>query len=88
MLRLTRTARTPTEVVLKAQGQIVAEWVSVLEQEVRQLEAGEQQVVLDMAEVNYLDSRAARLIRSLAAGRMSLVNCSPLVEELLAEDLP
>jgi len=88
MLRLTRTAETPEEVVLKAEGQIVAEWVSVLEEEVRQLNAPDRQVVLDMGEVNYLDSRAVRLLRGLAAGPLSLVNCSPLVEELLAEDLP
>jgi anti-anti-sigma factor len=88
MLRLTRTAETPDEVVIKAQGQIVAEWVSVLEEEVLRLAARDHQVVLDMGEVNYLDSRAVRLIRTLAAGPVSLVNCSPLVEELLAEDLP
>ena len=88
MLRLTRTAETPDEVVIKAQGQIVAEWVSVLEEEVLRLATRDHQVVLDMGEVNYLDSRAVRLIRTLAAGPVSLVNCSPLVEELLAEDLP
>lgn len=88
MLRLTRTAETPNEVVIKAEGQIAAEWVAVLEEEVRQAAARDHQVVLDMGEVHYLDSRAVRLIRTLAAGPVSLVNCSPLVEELLAEDLP
>ena len=88
MLRLTRTAETPEGVVLKAEGQIAAEWVSVLEKEVLQLAARDHQVVLDLGEVNYLDSRAVRLIRALAAGSVSLVNCSPLVEDLLAEDLP
>jgi anti-anti-sigma regulatory factor len=88
MLRLTRTAETPGGIVLKAEGQIVAEWVSVLEEEVRQLNRPDRQVVLDLGEVNYLDRHAVRLIRTLAAGPVSLVNCSPLVEELLAEDLP
>jgi hypothetical protein len=36
--------------------------------------------------VSYLDSRAVRLIRGLAAGPVSIINCSPLVEELLAEE--
>jgi anti-anti-sigma factor len=88
MLRLTRTAETAREVVLKAEGQIVAEWVAVLEEECLQLAARDHQVVLDLGEVSYLDSRAVRLIRTLAAGPVSIVNCSPLVEELLAEDVP
>ena len=88
MLRLTRTAETPREVVLKAEGRIVAEWVSVLEEEVRQLIRPDREVVLDLGEVSYLDNRGVRLIRTLSQGPVSLVNCSPLVEELLAEDVP
>lgn len=88
MLRLTRTTRSPDGVVLKAEGRIVAEWVSLLEQECLELAARDQRVVLDLGEVSYLDRRAVRLIRTLVAGPVSLVNCSPLVEELLAEDIP
>ncbi len=88
MLRLTRTTRSPEGAVLKAEGKIVAEWVSVLEQECLELAARDHQVVLDLGEVSYLDSRAVRLIRRLTAGPVSIVNCSPLVEELLAEDVP
>ena len=88
MLRLTRTAERPHEVVLKAEGQIVAEWVGLLEEECLQLAARAHQVVLDLAEVSYLDRRAVRAIRALSAGPVSVINCSPLVEELLAEDLP
>jgi anti-anti-sigma regulatory factor len=88
MLRLTRTAQSPRRVVLKAEGQIVAEWVSVLEDECRDLARRDREVVLDLANVSYLDGRAVKLIRALAAGPVSLVNCSPLVEELLAEEIP
>lgn len=86
MLRLTRTSDRPREVVLKAEGQIVAEWVGLLEEECQELTARDQQVVLDLGDVSYLDSRAVRLIRALAAGPVSVINCSPLVEELLAEE--
>lgn len=88
MLRLTRTAQSPRRVVIKAEGQIVAEWVSVLEDECRDLAGRDRQVVLDLANVSYLDGRAVKLIRALAAGPVSIVNCSPLVEELLAEEMP
>jgi hypothetical protein len=85
MLRLTRTSERPMEVILKAEGQIVAEWVGLLEEECLELTARDQQVLLDLGDVSYLDRRAVRLIRALAAGPVSIINCSPLVEELLAE---
>lgn len=86
MLRLTRTSRRPREVVLKAEGQIVAEWVRLLERECLELTGRDQEVVLDLGDVSYLDSRAVRLLKALAAGPVSIINCSPLVEELLAEE--
>lgn len=86
MLRLTRTSERPMEVILKAEGQIVAEWVGLLEEECLELTARDRQVILDLGDVSYLDRRAVRLIRALAAGSVSIINCSPLVEELLAEE--
>jgi anti-anti-sigma regulatory factor len=86
MLRITRTATTASEVVLKAEGQIMAEWVAVLESECRPLLGGDQRVVLDLGEVNYLDRRAVRLLRELTRESVALVNCPPLVEQLLTED--
>jgi anti-anti-sigma regulatory factor len=77
----------PSRVVIKVEGQIVAEWVSVLEDECRDLAAGPP-VVLDLASVSYLDARAVKLIRALAARPVSIINCSPLVEELLVEEMP
>lgn len=86
MLRLTRTTRLPHEVVLKAEGQIVAEWVELLEEECLKLLASDLQVLLDLADVSYLDRRAVRLLRELAAGPLEIINCPPLVDELLRED--
>jgi anti-anti-sigma regulatory factor len=86
MLRLTRTTQLPHEVVLKAEGQIVAEWVELLEEECLQLVGPERRVLLDLADVSYLDRRAVRLIRELVTGAVAIINCPPLVEELLRED--
>ena len=86
MLRLTRTTFGTSEVVLKAEGQIVGEWVALLESACRELLATERQVTLDLSEVSYLDRQAIRLLRGLTLGSLGLVNCPPLVEELLTED--
>jgi anti-anti-sigma regulatory factor len=86
MLRLTRTTRLPHEVVIVLEGQIVAEWVKLLEEECLELSGTDQKVLLDLAGVSYLDRRAVRLLRELSARSISIVNCPPLVEDLLRED--
>ena len=88
MLRLTRTARLPHEAVLVLEGQIVAEWVDLLEAECLELLGTHGKVLLDLANVSYLDRRAVRLLRELAARSVTLINCPPLVDELVKEDAP
>jgi len=85
MLRLSRTSQGPGETVLKVEGQILADCVEVLEKECLELLGRDRRVLLDLGEVNYLDSRSAHVLRTLAADRVAIVNCSPLLQELLAE---
>jgi STAS domain-containing protein len=87
MLRITRSWPNASDVVLKAEGQIMAEWVGLLESECRGLLGGDQRVLLDLGEVNYLDRRAVRLLQELTRESLALVNCPPLVEQLLTEDM-
>lgn len=86
MLRLTRSTDRSGRIVLKAEGQLVAEWVALLAAECQAAAQGNGGLALDLAEVSYLDQGAVRLLRNLSAGNVSLVNCPPLVEELLAEE--
>jgi anti-anti-sigma regulatory factor len=86
MLRLTRTTRLPHEVILLLEGQIVAEWVELLEAECLTLLQTDQKVLLDLSGVSYLDRRGARLLRELGARSVSLINTPPLVADLVTED--
>jgi anti-anti-sigma regulatory factor len=88
MLRLTRTARLTREVVLVLEGQIVAEWVELLEAECLELLGTDRKLFLDLANVTYLDQRGARLLRKLAGRSVTLINCPPLMDELVREDAP
>ena len=56
MLRLTRTTPSPSEIVLKAEGQIVGEWVGLLEAECRDLmesNGSGRKILLDFGDVSY-----------------------------------
>jgi len=86
MLRLTRTTRHPHEVIVLLEGQIVAEWVELLEAECLTLLQTDQQVLLDLSRVSYLDRRGARLLRDLESRSVQLINCPPLVADLVKED--
>ena len=86
MLRLTRTAFDSSDIVLKAEGQIVGDWVALLASECRELLATKRRVALDLSDVSYLDRGAVRVLRELTRDSLSLVKCPPLIEELLTED--
>jgi anti-anti-sigma regulatory factor len=86
MLRLTRTTSPAGRVVLKAEGQIVGEYVALLAGECRGMGGRNGGVILDLAGVSYLDRDGVRLLRDLSADQVSLVNCPPLVEDLLTEE--
>ena len=88
MLRLTRTTRHPHEVIVLLEGQIVAEWVELLEAECLTLLQTDQRLLLDLSRVSYLDRRAARLLRDLGARSVSLINTPSLVADLVTEDAP
>ena len=87
MLRLTRTSKPPHEVILLLEGQIVAQWVQLLEDECRELLSADRQILLDLSGVTYLDRQAARLLRELSDRSVRLINCPPLVDELVREDV-
>jgi anti-anti-sigma regulatory factor len=86
MLRLTRTSQPPDDVILLLEGQIVAQWVRLLEEECLELLGTGCQVLLDLSGVSYLDRGAARLLRELENRSVRLINCPPLVDELVRED--
>jgi hypothetical protein len=85
MLRLTPTS-DPTAVTLKAEGRIVAEWGDLLERECVARVARGERVRLDLGGVTYVDGVGVDVLRRLAPARIEIVNCRPLIGELLREE--
>lgn len=85
MLRLT-TLDDSKNLTVRAEGELVADWVDLVEQECRRALGSSRPVLLDLGGVTYLDSRAVTRLRSLAADGVILAHCPPLIETMLSED--
>lgn len=83
MLRITKTSENGSPVTLKLEGKIHAEWVSLLEQECQTLVSEKKHVLLDFAEVTYIDIQGIKLIRSLPARRIRIINAPAFIEVLI-----
>jgi len=83
VLRITRTSENGSPVTLKLEGKIHAEWVSLLQQECQTLVREKKDVLLDFAEVTYMDIQGIKLIRSLPARSIRIINAPAFIEELL-----
>jgi len=83
MLRITKVADGSGAVTLKVEGRIVSEWVQVLERECLEGLRKKREVVLDFADVAFVDGQGIRMLRRLRTRAVQLVNVSALLEDLL-----
>ena len=86
MLRVTKIAPNPAFPTLKVEGQIVSQWAAFLAGECAEVLALATRINLDLADVSYIDSNGAEMLRRLPSDRVTLVNCTPLIEELLTRE--
>lgn len=87
MLSILNGRNTRGAVTLRLAGQVKAEWVEELrracEDVIHRPDGGV--LVLDLAEVSYIDSHGLALFRELIAHNVILTNCSLFASEQLKE---
>ena len=83
MLRISRSAASPSLATLLVEGRVVAEWVPVLEREcwLALQESGD--VRLDLSAVTFVDGRGLAALRRLGANALEIINCPEFIGELL-----
>ncbi len=86
MMRLTQVPQETPGATLKVEGDIVSEWVPLLERECLSLLAQAGSVRLDLSGVTYVERKAAEMLERLSARQVTIVNGSPLIRELLREE--
>ena len=87
MLRITHEPDRPQGRTLRLEGQLTGPWVDELASACQQAMegAGASSLIVDMTGVRFVDAEGVRLLRALAAGQTTLVNCSTFVSEQLKE---
>lgn len=81
VLRITNVVETERTVTLKVEGEIASIWSAVLETECRrQLDRGKE-LVLDFSSVTLVDRQGAHVVSALQPFGVTLVGCSPLLDE-------
>jgi anti-anti-sigma factor len=86
MLRITAHSSASQAVTLRLEGQIVGRWVEELKRSCEELRAngdGGDGLVLDLVNVSFIDTDGLALLGDLAQRKISLVNASPFITELL-----
>ena len=87
MLRLTTVTNEAALFRLKVEGVVSQAALPVLAQELDAALARQAPIQLDFHDVVYVDGAALALLRSLPQERVEIVDCTPLIRELLSKEL-
>ena len=86
MLKITKIQQSKSEVLLKLEGKITAEWAVLLDGECRGLLQDKKVVYLDCADVDFIDGRGVEVLNNLPREQVILMNAPGYVTELLQTD--
>jgi ABC-type transporter Mla MlaB component len=83
MLRITPLSSRNDVRCLRVEGRLVGDWVEVLQVELEHAQAQAPKLELDLAGVDFADSKALSLLLEVEERGVKLVACSPLLISLL-----
>lgn len=83
MLKITKIQESRSEVLLKLEGKITAEWANLLDGECRLLLREKKAVFLDCAHVDFIDARGVEVLNNLPRTQVTLMSAPGYVTELL-----
>ncbi len=83
MLRITIIDETPSSATLRVEGRIASDWAPVLEAESLRWLGEKRAVVLDFSDVSFIDRLGAEALRRIRSKKLRIINCPPLLADLL-----
>ena len=85
VLRISRIKDTPCGLIIKVEGRIVSDWITLLEQECHQNMDADRELILDLGNVSYVDENGRLLLRRLLNSAWKLSQCSSFIHQLLQQ---
>ena len=83
MLRITPIESGNDQIFLRLEGRLCGPWVSELSEACEKALSGGKGLMLNLAEVSFLDGAGIELLISIQTRGVELVNCSMFVSEQL-----
>jgi ABC-type transporter Mla MlaB component len=83
MLKITKIQESRSDVLLKLEGKITAQWAALLDGECRSLLRQEKIVCLDCSHVDFIDATGVEVLNNLPRRQVTLMSAPGFVTELL-----
>ena len=83
MLKITKIQESGSDVLLKLEGKIMAQWAALLDGECRSFLRQKKAVCLDCSQVDFIDQRGVEVVRHFPSTQVTLMGAPGFVMELL-----
>ncbi len=83
MLKITKTQESGSDVLLKLEGKITAQWADLLDGECRSFLRQKKTVYLDCSHVDFIDQRGVEVVKNFPSTQVTLMSAPGFVTELL-----
>jgi len=83
MLKITKIQESRSDVLLKLEGKITAQWAALLDGECRSLLRQEKTVHLDCSHVDFIDAKGVEVLNNLPRTQVTIISAPGFVSELL-----
>ena len=83
MLKITKIQESRSDVLLKLEGKITAEWASLLDSECRSFLRQEKTLYLECSHVDFIDASGVEVLNNLPQTQVNLMSAPGFVTELL-----
>jgi len=83
MLKITKIQESRSDVLLKLEGKITAQWAALLDGECRSFLRQEKTVCLDCSHVDFIDATGVEVLNNLPRRQVTLMSAPGFVTELL-----
>ena len=83
MLKITKIQESGSDVLLKLEGKIMAQWAALLDGECRSFLRQKKAVSLDCSHVDFIDQRGVEVVKNFPSTQVTLMSAPGFVTELL-----